>query len=313
MKIGNIETKSNVFLAPMAGWTDYPYRVLCNMCGAGLVVTEMVSSLGLHYNSKNTEQLLITCPQEKPVAVQIFGSNPQVMAEACKNEKLQNFDIIDINMGCPVPKVVKNGEGSALMKNLPLASQIISECKKATTKPVTVKFRLGFENNNHNVKEFAKMCQDSGADAVTIHGRTRAQFYAGSAVLDEIFEVAELIDIPVIANGDISTKEDYDKIMTQSKCAGVAIGRASIGNPEIFSQILGLTSNYTKKELILKHRDLLTQNYSEKYALTALKKNLVFYINNITNATFYRSQIFQSQSINEVLNVVFEALQIKDK
>jgi len=312
MKIGNIETKSDVFLAPMAGWTDYPYRVLCSKYGAGLVVTEMVSALGLHYNSKNTEQLLLTSPQEHPVAIQLFGSNPQVMAEACKNHKLQNFDIIDINMGCPVPKVVKNGEGSALMNNLPLASQIISECKKATKKPVTVKFRLGFENRNHNVMEFAKMCQDAGADAVTIHGRTRAQFYAGSAVLDEIFEVAEVLDIPVIANGDIKSKEEYNKIKTQSKCAGISIGRASIGHPEIFSEILGLPHTHTKKEIILMHKDLLTQNYTLHYALTALKKNLVFYIANIPNATQYRTRIFQANSIDEIINITFEALNIEN-
>lgn len=307
MKIGNIELKNNVFLAPMAGWTDYAYRTICVEHGAGLVTTEMISALGLHYMSKNTAQLLKTQANEKPVAVQIFGSKPDIMAEACKNELLQDFDIIDVNMGCPVPKVVKNGEGSALMKNLILSEKIISECKKNTAKPVTVKCRLGFENNNHNIKEFAKMCEDAGADAITIHGRTRDQYYTGTAIYDEIFEVAELLKIPVIANGDIKSIDDYEKIM-KSKCAGVAIGRASIGNPAIFCELTKTVLPYDKQTLLKRHCELLEKNYNKHYALVALKKNLVFYISNIPNASKFKNQIFQAQDMDEALQIALNIL-----
>ena len=307
MKIGNIEIKNNVFLAPMAGWTDYAYRTICVEHGAGLVTTEMISALGLHYLSKNTAQLLKTDCNEKPVAVQIFGSKPEIMKEACENELLQKFDIIDINMGCPVPKVVKNGEGSALMKDLILSEKIINACKKATTKPITIKCRLGFENDNHNVKEFAKMCEGAGADAITIHGRTRNQFYSGTANLDEIFEVAEILKIPVIANGDIKSIEDYEKIM-KSNCAGVAIGRASIGNPAIFCELTKNKLPYDKNTLLKHHCQLLKENYNEHYALVACKKNLVFYISNIPNASQYKNQIFQAQSIDEALQIALNAL-----
>jgi len=298
--------KNNIILAPLAGYTDGAFRRICADFGAGLTTTEMVSAKGLHYGNENTEYLLTTCG-ETPVSVQIFGNDPDIMAEACKNEKLQRFDAIDINMGCPVPKIVKNGEGSALLKEPKLAEKIISACVKATNKPVSVKFRLGFDKDEDNAVEFAKMCQGAGASFIVIHGRTREQFYTGSARYDSIFKVADIVKIPVFANGDIVSKSDYDFIMQNSNCFGVSIGRASVGNPFIFSGFQTPT-NEQLKNAILKHFEYLKTSFSEHYIFSNFRKHLCAYIGTCKNARAFRDLIFKSKDIEQSIAYAIEAI-----
>jgi nifR3 family TIM-barrel protein len=244
MRIGNLEFKNNIFLAPMAGVTDIAFRGLCKEMGCGLVYTEMVSAKALYYGSENTKDMLQVSDEEKPVAVQIFGSEPLVMAKSCDifNDD-DNICIVDINMGCPAPKIVKNGEGSALMKNPKLAYEIVKEVKKASIKPVTVKIRKGFDKNNINAVEFAKYMEDAGADAIAVHGRTREQMYEGKADWDIIKQVKNSVSIPVIGNGDVKTPEDAKMLFEISNCDAIMIGRGSMGNPWLFKQINDMKNN----------------------------------------------------------------------
>lgn len=278
LKIKNIELSSNAILAPMAGYTDLAFRHLCLKNGAGLVCTEMVSSKALHYKNKKTEELLKTIDSDKPTAVQIFGHEPEIMAEAVKNPLLQKFDIIDINMGCPARKIVSNGDGSALLKDMKLAEKIISECVKATEKPITVKFRIGYEENENVAVEFAKMCEKAGASAITVHGRTTLQAYAGKVNYETIRLVKEAVSIPVFANGDCRSKEDFENILKLTKADGVAIGRASVGRCEIFSQITNNVCAETKLEQIRFHYETLIDCYGEKYAVKYMRSHLAGYL-----------------------------------
>lgn len=298
--------KNNIILAPLAGYTDAGFRRICADFGAGLTTTEMVSAKGLHYGNENTEYLLTTCG-ETPVSVQIFGSDPEIMAEACKNKKLQNFDAIDINMGCPVPKIVKNGEGSALLKDPKLAEKIISACVKATNKPISVKFRLGFEKNEDTTVDFAKMCEGAGASFIVIHGRTREEYYTGSARYDTIFKTADCVKIPVFANGDIVTKNDYDFIMQNSNCFGVSIGRASLGNPFVFNDFKSPTQEELKSA-ILKHYEYLKLCFSEHYIFSNFKKHLCAYIGTCKNARAFRDLIFKAENIEQSIAYAIEAV-----
>lgn len=236
MKIGNVKLSNNIFLAPMAGVTDRPFRTLCKMLGAGLTYTEMVSVKGLYYKSIKTEELLRTSNLEHPCAVQLFGHEPEIFKSVIESGVLDKFDIIDINMGCPAPKIVKNGDGSALMNDIQLASQIIKACKSATTKPITVKFRKGFKKSDNKLVEFAKMCELSGASAITIHPRTREDMFSGTINLDDIKLVKENVNIPVIGNGDVTSVDEYNKM--NSICDAVMIGRETLKRPEIFLEIL---------------------------------------------------------------------------
>ncbi len=241
MNIGNVKINNNVFLAPMASVTDRPFRTLCKMLGAGLTYTEMVSVKGLYYKSKKTEELLATSSLEHPCAVQLFGHEPEIFKSVIESGVLDKFDIIDINMGCPAPKIVKNGDGSALMKDLNLASQIIKACKAATNKPITVKFRKGFKKNDDKLIEFAKMCEQSGASAITIHPRTREDMFSGTINLEDIKKVKAAVNIAVIGNGDVRSVEEFNKMKTV--CDAVMIGREAVKSPEIFLEILKQTNS----------------------------------------------------------------------
>lgn len=277
--IKNVELKSNLILAPMAGFSDLAFRAECKKYGAGLTVTEMVSAKALSYKNKKTEELLFTLDDETPKAVQIFGHEPDVMAEACRNPLLQKFDIIDINMGCPAPKIISNGDGSALLKNIDLARKIIEACVNATDKPVTVKFRIGFFDDEIVAVKFAKMCEEAGAAAITVHGRTTKQGYSGLVNYDEIRKVKEAVSIPVFANGDCRSRDDYNKILEITKADGVMIGRAAIGKPEIFEEIAkGGKVSANKFEQIKRHYETMMKYYSERYVVLYMRSHLAGYL-----------------------------------
>ena len=238
LQIGNVTLENNLVLAPMAGVTDLPFRLLCKEQGAALCCMEMVSAKGIYYNNKNTESLLTVDERERPVSLQLFGSDPDIMAAMAAKIEHRNFDILDINMGCPVPKVVNNGDGSALMKNPRLAGEIIEKMVKAVNKPVTVKIRKGFDEEHINAVEMAHIAQESGAAAVAVHGRTREQYYSGKADWSIIADVKAAVSIPVIGNGDILDAKDVIAMKEQTNCDGFMIGRGAQGNPWIFHQIL---------------------------------------------------------------------------
>ena len=236
MKIGNIDV-GFLSLGPMAGVTDMPFRLLCKEQGADLIYTEMVSAKGIHYNNTNTKDMLLVDERERPTALQLFGSEPDIMAETAKRIENRNFDIFDINMGCPVPKVVNNGEGSAMMKNVKLAAEVVSAIVKAVKKPVTVKIRKGFAANDANAPEFAKAMEEAGASAIAIHGRTREQYYSGKADWDIIAAVKQNVSIPVIGNGDIFTPQDAERMIKYTHCDAIMVARGAQGNPWIFKNI----------------------------------------------------------------------------
>lgn len=301
MKIKNINFENNILLAPMAGVTDVAFRSICIDFGADAGVTEMISAKALFYNNKKTEDLTITEDNEKIKIVQIFGNDPEVMAKMCADERLQKFDIIDINMGCPAPKIVNNGEGSFLMTNIPLAEKIIRECVKATNKPITVKFRSGFDSNNINAVEFARMCERAGASAITIHGRTRTQMYSGNVDLEIIRKVKESVNIPVIASGDIIDKESYLKTLEYTHCDGVMIGRGALGNPAIFSQILGKNRDYSKFDIIKKHIEILKKYYPNSFISGHIRKHLLWYLKGEYNASEIKRFVSTEPDLERVL------------
>lgn len=307
MKIKNVETKNNIFLAPMAGVTDVGFRKVCSKFGAGLTYTEMISAKGLLYNPEKTSFYLNTTETENPVAVQIFGSEPEVMAQACKHPLLQKFDIIDINMGCPVKKIVNNNEGSSLMTNMTLAYNIINACVNATDKPITVKFRIGFDNENINAVEFAKMCEKAGASAITIHGRTRAQMYSGSVNYDIIKKVKESVKIPVIGNGDIVDKESYQKMLSTG-VDGVMIGRGSMGCPWIFSILQNKDVKFSIKEVIKEHIDTYLKFNNEKFVLLEMKKHFAWYLKNIKNNKEIKSKIMLENNLQNIIKLINDFL-----
>ncbi|MCK9575787.1 MAG: tRNA dihydrouridine synthase DusB [Clostridia bacterium] len=312
MKIGKVKLDNNIILAPMAGYTDVGFRTLCKKYGAGLTVTEMISAKGLFFNEAGAKPLLITSEIEKPVSVQIFGSEPEYMVKAIQHPWLQKFDIIDINMGCPVPKVYCNGEGSALMGNLPLAEKIISDCVKATKKPVTVKFRKGISEDSVNCVEFAKMCEGSGVTTITVHGRTRDQFYSGKADLSIIEKVVKAVKIPVIANGDLCTKEDYENVIKQTGCAGVMVGRGSLGRPWIFAKMLGKEYTYDNFELIKEHIGTAEKLMGEDFKLIELRKHFSWYLKGLRGVGEYREKLYSLTNADEILTLLKQALSKKD-
>ena len=307
LKIGNVTLKNNLFLAPMAGITNLPFRIICEQYQPGLVYTEMVSSKGLFYHDAKTSQLLNMENEKRPVAAQIFGNDIEAMSYAAK-EVSKIADIVDINMGCPAPKVVKNGDGSKLMLNLELAGRLIESVVNAATVPVTVKMRKGWDNEHITVLELAKIAQEKGAKAVTIHGRTRDEFYTGVADWEIIKQVKQAVTIPVIGNGDIKTKEDAKRMLEQTGVDGIMIGRGAIGNPWIFREIRQylngeLVTQVTKEEklqIILKHIRLQVEFLGENTGIKEMRKHMAYYLKNLPNASSIRQKINQIETQKEL-------------
>ncbi len=302
MKIGNIEA-GNVFLAPMAGITDLTFRTICKQYGASVMYTEMVSAKGLYYNDKKTHELMHIEDIHKPCAIQIFGSDPDIMAQIAPKVEQENCDFIDINMGCPMPKIVNNGDGSALMKNPELVGKIVKAVSSAATIPVTVKIRKGWDETSVNAVEVAKAAEENGAAAITVHGRTRMQFYSGEADWDIIAKVKEAINIPVIGNGDITSADDAQKMLRHTNCDAFMVGRGAQGNPFIFKQINEfleygeVITHPTPKErveLALMHAKMLVKDKGERRGITESRKHMAWYIKGLPNATKLKTEIFKT-------------------
>lgn len=311
LTIGNVELKNNVILAPMAGVTDLPFRVLCKEQGAGLLCMEMVSAKAIYYGSKNTEELMKISPAEMPVSLQLFGSDADIMADMAKKIEEKPFAVLDINMGCPVPKVVNNGEGSALMKNPKLAEEIIAKMVKAVKKPVTVKIRKGFDEAHLNAVEMAKIAEASGAAAVAVHGRTREQYYAGKADWDCIRAVKEAVKIPVIGNGDVTDALSAERLLKETGCDGVMVGRAAQGNPFIFREITEyletgvIPPKPTPAEVratIERHARMQMEEKGEYTGVREMRKHLSWYTVGYPNSAKYRQMINSMETMEELLH-----------
>lgn len=307
MNIGSCNIEKELFLAPMAGITDYAFRKLCKEQGAALTYTEMVSAKAVCYGDKKTFELAKIYPDEKPVALQIFGSEPLVMAKAAEILSNQGACLIDINMGCPAPKIVKNGEGCALMKDLKLAERIISAVAKASSVPVTVKIRKGWDAKQVNAIELAQIAEQAGAQAITVHGRTKDMFYAGNADWEIIARVKEKVGIPVIGNGDVKTAQDVQDIKRITGCDGVMVGRASLGNPWIFSWIGDETGKeapdidlHSKYEMILQHIKLMLDTKGEVQTINEMRKHIAWYLKGLKNAAKARDKIFKINDLETV-------------
>ena len=306
IKIGGVTTKNNLFFAPLAGFSDSCMRKIAIECGAGLAFTEMVSCKGLKYTPSASRELLHFYPEETPRAVQIFGSDPDIMGEIARSEHLKDFDIIDINMGCPVPKIYNNGEGSALLNNPQLAYKIISEVKRAN-KPVTVKFRIGVSTDKIITETFAKTCEDAGADLITVHGRTRDNYYSGEPNYDEIAKAKKAVKIPVIANGGIFSKSDADIMMDRTGADGVMIARGALENPLLFSEILGVKPQKTIKQIILEQIEMLSSRYGKERSAIVFRKQAAYYLKGVQGGRKLRDKIFSSNNIGEVVSLISSA------
>ena len=299
--IGNITTENNVFLAPLAGYTNYAFRRLCKGYGAGLCYTEMVSAKGLKYGSENTKELLFTDHHEGMAAAQIFGSEPDTMRLACEHEALAPFPIIDINMGCPVPKIYKNGEGSALLENPLLAEQIVKECVKSG-KIITVKFRIGVSPDKIITEEFAKRMEGAGASLITIHGRTKDKIYAGDVNFEEIAKAKQAVKIPVIANGGVFSTEDAETLLRETGADGVMVARASLFNPQIFCELTD-TPAENKGEMFRKQLEWTRQVCDERFTTVFMRKMCAFYVKGMKGAAVFKDKLFQAQTPDEVLAI----------
>lgn len=313
LKIGSVTLPNNLILAPMAGVTDLPFRLLCREQGAGLLCMEMVSAKAILYKNRNTASLLSIHPGEHPVSLQLFGSDPDIISEIAHRIEERPFDILDLNMGCPVPKIVNNGEGSALMKNPLLAGRIIEKTVKAIKKPVTVKIRKGFDDEHVNAVELAKIAEDAGAAAVAVHGRTREQFYAGKADWEIIRQVKEAVSIPVIGNGDLLTAEDVTAMGQQTGCDGFMIARGAQGNPWIFKQILQYyktgeqlprPSVLEVKQMILRHARMMLEFKGDYIGIREIRKHAAWYTAGYSGSSRLRVAINAVESYEELEEVL---------
>lgn len=313
LTIGGVTLKNNLILAPMAGVTDLPFRLLCSEQGAGMTGMEMVSAKAILYGNKNTEGLLAIHPQEGPVSLQLFGSDPKIISEIAARIEERPFAVLDLNMGCPVPKIVNNGEGSALMREPKLAGEIIAATVKAVKKPVTVKIRKGFDEAHVNAVEIAKIAEDAGAAAIAVHGRTREQFYSGRADWEIIAKVKEAVSIPVIGNGDVTDGESARRMLSETGCDGVMIGRGARGNPWLFGEIaafledgriLPTPSMEEKKKMILRHAALQLEIKGEYTGVREMRKHLSWYTAGLPNSARLRGQVNLAERFEQIEGLV---------
>ena len=313
LKIGNVEFENPLVLAPMAGVTDLPFRLLCKEQGVGLICMEMVSAKAIYYRNKNTESLLEIHPEETPVSLQIFGSDADIMSEMAKKIEERPFSILDINMGCPVPKVVNNGEGSALMKNPKLVHEIVSKMSKAIEKPVTVKIRKGFDEEHVNAVEIAKIAEDAGAAAIAVHGRTREQYYSGKADWEIIARVKDAVSIPVIGNGDVTDADSALRMIAETGCDGVMIGRAVQGNPWIFREILSQINDGVRlprptmeemRDTIIRHAKLQLEYKGEYTAIREMRKHVAWYTTGLPNSAKFRRHVNEMETLDGLIETV---------
>lgn len=313
IKIGNVELQGNLFLGPMAGVTDLPFRLLCKEKGADLVCTEMISAKGLLYQNKNTEILMRIAEEERPAALQLFGSDPDILADMAMKIEHRNFDLLDINMGCPVPKVVNNGEGSALMKDPKLIGRIVRKVSDAIHKPVTVKIRKGFDEENINAVEVARIAEENGAAAIAVHARTRAQFYSGKADWEIIRKVKEAVSVPVIGSGDVQTPEDARRMLEQTGCDGIMIARAARGNPWLFGQIKTYLASGVLlpkpdfdelRDMILRHGRLAIEYKGEYTGMREMRKHVAWYTAGYPGSSRLRNQVNDIETYEDLVRLL---------
>ncbi len=303
LDIAGMVCPNNVFLAPMAGYTNYPFRKMCTSLGAGLAFTEMVSAKGLHYGNEETKSLLYA-EHEAPKAAQLFGNDPEIMREACESEALAPFDLIDINMGCPMPKITRNGEGSALLADMPLAEKVIAACVKSG-KRISVKFRTGLDEAHKVTAEFARMCEGAGACMITVHGRTKDRIYAGPVDYEEIAAAKRAVDIPVVANGGIWNDKDLKKMFERTGADAFMVARAALYRPQVFCDLLG-TEPPPILGLFLEELEETKRIYGEHFACVFLRKMAAFYIKGRPRGNHYKRQLFEAQTTEQVASLARE-------